>query len=145
MAKKKAAPEKNARPPRTPAITQHQRDRVAAILAIMLGLVSVSEGGRVLLGITVPEYQVLPWLVWYNVGMAVVSVIAGAGLLLRQHWSLTLAVNILACHAVVFAGLFALYSSGQAVAWKSIFAMMFRTFTWLVIYLLVRWKRQDGR
>ncbi len=142
MAKKKRTGTQ-AQPPAKVTITQAKRDRVGAILAIMIGLVSVSEGGRVLLGLSVPEHVVLTWLVWYNVAMGVVSVIAGAGLAARQHWGQNLAVNILAFHAVVFAGLFALYATGQPVAWKSIFAMLFRTFTWLVIYLLVRWKREN--
>jgi hypothetical protein len=123
-------------------ITQLKRDRVAAVLAVTLGLLSVIEGGRVLLCLRVPDYSVLPWLVWYNVGMGAVSIAAGAGIWLRNEKTRGLAINILTLHAIVFAGLVALRQVGQIVAMQSIFAMMFRTFTWIVIYLLISWKRQ---
>ena len=71
------------------------------------------------------------------------AVAAGIGMWTGSYWSRTLALNILAFHAVVFAGLVALSQIGQTVAPRSIFAMMFRTFTWLVIYSLLKWKRQQ--
>ena len=124
-------------------ITQQKRDRVAAILAVVIGLLSVTEGGRVLLGLSVPDYPVLPWLVWYNVVMGGVSVVAGVGIWLQREGSRGLFVNILTLHAIVFVSLFAFKQMGQVVAMKSIFAMMFRTFAWIVIAMLVRWKRQE--
>ncbi len=144
MSKKKRTKEKAA-PPATVKITQQKRDQVAAILAVMLGLLSVLEGGRVLLGQYVPDYPVLPWLVWYNVVLGALSAAVGVGIWQGSERSRNFAVNILTLHAIVFAGLFALKQTGQIVAMKSIFAMMFRTFAWIVIYLLVRWKRQEGR
>ena len=144
MSKKKASIKK-APPPAETAITQKKRDRVASILAILIGLLSIREGGAVLLGVTVPDFPVLTWLVWYNVALGFVSVAAGTGMWLKRSWSLTLALNILAFHAVVFAGLVALYQFGQTVAHRSIFAMMFRTFTWIVIYSLLKWKRQQDQ
>jgi hypothetical protein len=128
--------------PKDTGITQAKRDRVAAILAIMIGLLSVVEGGRVLSGLLVPDYPVLPWLVWYNVVVGVVSAAAGTGLWRGRDWSQSLGVNILAFHAIVLVGLFALKQAGQNVAEQSLFAMTFRTFTWIVIYLLVRWRRE---
>lgn len=141
MSKKKAL-SKKAPPPAETAITQKKRDRVASILAILIGLLSIREGGAVLLGVTVPDFPVLTWLVWYNVVLGFVSVAAGIGMWIKRYWSLTLALNILAFHAVVFAGLVALYQFGQTVAHRSIFAMMFRTFTWIVIYSLLKWNRK---
>ena len=125
------------------AITQQKRDRTASILAVVLGLISIREGGAVLLNVTIPDYPVLPWLVWYNVVMGGVSLVAGVGVWNKRGWSNALALNILTFHGIVFAGLFALYKIGQTVAMQSLFAMMFRTFAWLVIYLLLRWKRQE--
>ena len=142
MSKKKAL-FKKAPPPAETAITQKKRDRVASILAILIGLLSIREGGAVLLGVTVPDFPVITWLVWYNVALGFASVVAGIGMWIKRSWSVTLALNILAFHAVVFAGLVALYQSGQTVANRSIFAMMFRTFTWIVIYSLLKWKRQQ--
>lgn len=142
MAKKKAS-FKKAPPPAQTAITQQKRDRIASVLAVVIGLLSIREGGSVLLGVTVPDFPVLTWLVWYNVALGFVSVAAGIGMWTKRYWGRTLALNILAFHAVVFAGLVALYQSGQTVAYRSIFAMMFRTFTWIVIYSLLKWKRQQ--
>jgi hypothetical protein len=144
VAKKKTSLKKTP-PPAKAIITQQKRDRIASILAIMIGLLSIREGGSVLLGLMVPDYPVLTWLVWYNVTLGFVSVAAGVGMWTRRHWSHTLALNILALHAVVFIGLIALYKLGQTVAMRSIFAMMFRTFTWIVIYSLLKWKRQEER
>ena len=124
-------------------IDQQKRDRVAAVLGTMVGLLTITEGGRVLLGLTTPAYTVLPWLVWYNVVMGVVSVVAGVGIWMRRSWSIDLGMNILAFHAVVFAGLLGMQKFGQPVAMVSIFAMLFRTFVWIVIVSLVKWKRQD--
>ena len=106
-------------------MTQQKRDRVAAILAVALGLLSVREGGAVLLGVTVPAYHVLPWLVWYNVVMGAVSVAAGVGIWKQLSWSGPLCLNILTLHGIVFAGLLALHQLGQDVAAQSIFAMLF--------------------
>jgi len=142
MAKKKRA-QRQAASPIEVKVTQQKRDRVAAILAIMLGLLSVIEGGRVLLGLWVPDYPVLPWLVWYNVALGVVSVMVGVGIWMENEKSRGLALNILTLHAIVFVGLFALKQTGQTVAMKSLFAMLFRTFTWIVIYSLINWKRQE--
>jgi hypothetical protein len=142
VAKKKAS-NKKVPPPADGAITQQKRDRVASVLAIVIGLLSIREGGAVLLGVTIPDYPVLFWLVWYNVALGFVSVAAGIGMWSKRDWSRTLALNILVLHAVVFAGLVALYQFGQTVAPRSIFAMMFRTFTWIVIYSLLKWKRQE--
>jgi hypothetical protein len=142
---KKRSSSRQASPLPTAGINQKKRDRVAAILAIMLGLLSVREGGSVLLGVTGPDYPVLTWLIWYNVAMGVVSVAAGVGIWKQQGWSSTLAVNILVFHGVVFTSLFGMYQLGQSVAERSILAMLIRTFTWVVIYSLLRWNMQKHK
>ncbi len=67
--------------------------------------------------------------------MGFVSIAAGVGIWTSLHWGHTLALNILAFHAVIFIGLIALYKLGQSVAMRSIFSMMLRTFTWTAIYI----------
>jgi hypothetical protein len=143
VAKKKASIKKS--PPTQGMTTQMKRDRVASILAVVLGLLSVREGGSVLVGLTKPAYHVIPWLVWYNVAMGAVSVVAGIGMWMRRAWSINLSVNVLAFHGIVFLGLIGMRQYGQEVAMNSIFAMMFRTFTWMVIYSLLKWNRQEER
>ncbi len=144
MAKKKTT-RKNSPLQTDWKVTQQKRARLASILAIALGLLSVREGGAVLLGLAIPDYHVLPWLVWYNVIMGVVSIAAGAGMWKQQDRSVALAVKILVFHGIVFVSLFIMYQLGQVVAARSIYAMLFRTFIWIVIYSLLRWRREDGQ
>ena len=62
--------------------------RSAAVIGGLFSGVSVLAGTRVLTGVDVPGYVVLPWLVVYNVGAGLFGVAVGVGLwlvLLSQH------------------------------------------------------------
>jgi hypothetical protein len=121
-------------------VTRQNVFRLASIPAFVIGLLSIKEGGSVLLGLSTKAYPVLPWLVWYNVLMGLVSVIAGAGLWTQRGWGSVLAAVILLCHGVVFLSLMALVMLGKTVARISTIAMMFRTAIWFVIYMVLRLK-----
>ena len=127
-------------------MTKQNRHRLAAVPALIIGLLSVKEGGSMLLGLSTKTYPVLPWLVWYNVVMGLVSVAAGAGLWMQRREGSMLAAVILLCHGIVLLGLLALFLSGTAIARISIMAMVFRTAVWLVISLVLKGKsgRQDS-
>ena len=127
-------------------MTQQCFFRLTAIPAFIIGLLSIKEGGSVLLGLSTKAYPVLPWLVWYNVVMGFVSVIAGVGLWTQRIWGSVLTAVILLCHGSVFLSLMALVMLGKTVARISTFAMLFRTTIWFVIYMALRWKSdsQDG-
>lgn len=116
------------------------RYRLASAVALIAGLLSIKEGGSVLLGLTTKTYHVLPWLVMYNVTLGFVSLAAGIGLWTQRTWSRTLAVVILMLHSLVFLFLFMLFEFGKEVAFISVMAMLFRTMVWLVIYSLLAWK-----
>ena len=131
-------------PPAAATITQQKRDRVASILAFIIGLLSIREGGSVLLGVVAPVSGVPNWLFWYHVLTGIVSVTAGAGILRQTGWSIAISLNMLSLHAIVFANLFAQAQLGQNVAARSIYAMLLRTLTWIVIYSLLRWKRREN-
>ncbi len=120
--------------PLTP-LTKH---RLAAMLALVIGLMTIIEGGLVLLGIETKPYPVLPWLLRYNVAMGFVSLIAGHGLWRQQGWSVKLSRLVLACHGAVFMTLVAIYLSGGTVAVISVMAMLFRNAIWTGINLMVR-------
>jgi len=141
VAKKKVS-RRQAPPQATLTITQQKRDRVASILAVVAGLLAVREGGSVLFGLSIPGEHALPWLAWYSVAMGAVSVIAGAGMWRKAEWSISLGVNILVFNAIVWAGLIGLDRFVQTVDMTSIFGMMFRTLTWIVVVFLLKWKRQ---
>jgi hypothetical protein len=114
--------------------------RLVAIPAFIIGLLSIKEGGSVLLGLSTKAYPVLPWLVLYNVALGFVSVIAGAGLWMQRRWGSVLAAVILLCHGIVFVSLMALFMFGKTVARISIMAMLIRTAIWFAIYMVLRWK-----
>ncbi|MGE5172854.1 MAG: hypothetical protein ACM3MD_03400 [Betaproteobacteria bacterium] len=124
----------------------NNKHRLAAILAIILGLLSIKEGGSVLLGLSTKAYTVLPWLVWYNVVLGFVSVITGIGVWVRSTWSVTFATTIVTLHGLVLMILIILFSFREAVALISIMAMLFRTLVWVGIMMLLRWRSrgQEG-
>jgi len=63
----------------------------------------------------------------------------------RQDRIVSFTVNILVLHSIVFVDLFAVYQLGQTTAVKSIYAMLYRTCTWVAIYSLLRWRKGDGQ
>ncbi len=121
------------------------KHRLAAIPAFILGLLSIAEGGRVLLGLTTKPYTVLPWLVWYNVVLGFVSVAAGVGLWMKRTWGYTFAAAIVALHGLVFMILVILYSFREPVALQSIAAMLVRTLVWAGILLVLLRGRSGER
>ena len=121
-------------------VTQQNWQRLAAIPAFIIGLISIKEGGSVLLGLSTKAYPVLPWLVLYNVALGFVSVIAGTGLWMQRRWGSVLAAVILLCHGIVFLSLMLLFLFGKTVARVSIMAMLFRTAIWFAIYMVLRWR-----
>jgi hypothetical protein len=120
-------------------VTQQIRHHIIAVLAIVPGLLSIKEGGSVMLGISTPSYHVLLWLVVYNIVMGFVSLIAGTGIWIQRTWGSVLAALILLCHGVVFLAVFFLFMLREPVAPISVLAMMIRTAVWFIIYLLLRW------
>ncbi len=121
------------------------KHRLAAIPAFLLGLLSIVEGGSVLLGLSTKAYIILPWLVWYNVILGFVSVIAGTGLWMMRAWGLTFAAAIVSLHGLVLMILIILFSFGEAVALHSIMAMLIRTLVWVGILMLLRWRSGGER
>jgi uncharacterized membrane-anchored protein len=119
---------------------QQNKYRLAAILAFILGLLSIKEGGSVLLGLTTKAYTILPWLVWYNVVLGFVSVVAGIGLWMKRAWGMTFAATIVSLHGLVLMILIILFAFREAVAVTSIMAMTFRTLVWVGIIMLVKGK-----
>lgn len=124
---------------------QHKRQQLAAILAIVLGLLSIKEGGSVLLGLTTKPYVILPWLVWYNVVVGFLSVLAGRGMWLTRTWAVKLADTIVTLHGVVLMLLVVLYMFHEPVALTSVMAMLFRTLVWVGIVILLRWRAEDQK
>jgi uncharacterized membrane protein (DUF2068 family) len=126
-------------------MTSQNKHRIAALLALAIGLMTIVEGGSVLLGIETKTYHVLSWLVQYNVVMGFVSMVAGIGLWMEKKWAAMVARIILVCHGAVFLSLGGMHLLGKTVAIVSIMAMLFRTGVWIVINFMIRGKGQEGK
>ena len=119
-------------------MTTRPQIRSAAVIGALFSGVSVWAGTRVLTGLDVPGYVVLPWLVLYNVAAGLVGVAVGAGLWLVRRWALLASSVLAAAHLSVFIALIALRASGGEVANDSLVAMTLRWVVWAVIALLAR-------
>ncbi len=128
-------------------MTLGNRHRLAALLAIIPGILSIKEGGSVLLGLVTKDYTILPWLVWYNVFLGFASVIVGIGLWRVREGSIKLATTILSLHGLVLIILIILFAFKAPVSLVSITAMLFRTSVWIAIIVLLgqKGKEQAGK
>ncbi len=107
--------------------------KIAAILALFIGLMSVFAGSKVLFGIDTKDYTILIWLVSYNVLFGVISVFASYLIWQNNVLAKKLTLFILGVHFMVF---IYLKFFDATVAAESIKAMLFRTSIWTVIALL---------
>ena len=119
-------------------MTSRTKYRLASLIALVIGLLTIVEGGIVLLGLETKPYPVLPWLLRYNVAMGLVSLAAGHGLWREQGWAEKLSPMVLACHGFVFLLLAGMHLLGMTAAVQSIGAMLFRTGIWIAIVMLMR-------
>ena len=107
--------------------------KIAAILALFIGAMSVFAGSKVLLGIDTKEYTVLNWLVLYNVIFGAISIIAAYLIWKKSLFSKRIIIFILVAHTslVLYLNFF-----NEVVASESIKAMLFRISIWVLISLL---------
>lgn len=113
--------------------------RAAAGVAAAFSLLTITEGSRVLLGVTQPDYVVLTPLLIYNVIMGVVGCIAGAALWLNRRHARILTATLGAAHVIVLLIAEAMFLSGGPVALHSVQAMTMRAVIWTAI-AWVTWK-----
>ncbi len=107
--------------------------KIAAILALFIGVMSVFAGSKVLLGMDSKDYNVLTWLVSYNVIFGLISIITSYFIWKNSSKGNYLILFILIMHFMVF---MYLKFFSDTVAIESIKAMIFRTSIWLLITLL---------
>ncbi|MFO7673983.1 MAG: hypothetical protein R6V74_09790 [Lutibacter sp.] len=107
--------------------------KIAAILAVLIGGISIVSGSKVLMGIDIKDYTVLNWLVIYNVIFGAISIVAAFLIWKNNSIAKKMVVFILASHT--FIAIY-LYFFSESVALESIKAMSFRISIWILIYLL---------
>jgi hypothetical protein len=113
-------------------------NKIASILAFVIGAMAVFAGGRVLLG-DLPDYYVIDWLPTYNFIMGVVSIFFSSLVIWKNNkFAMPAAIGTFGIHAIVMLILQAAYR--QVVAPDSIMAMTVRLVIWAVIIglLIVR-------
>ena len=110
-------------------------NKLAAVLAFIIGAMAIFAGGQVLLG-KVMDYYVIDWVPIYNFTLGLIS----AGLTAITIWkgskiALTLAKVTFASHAAVMLILQTAYK--DVVASDSIKAMTVRLIAWVIILTLM--------
>lgn len=109
--------------------------RIAAWLALALGLASIVAGGRVLFDPAAHEAagRIVPFVLVFNFLAGFSYVVAALGLTRNKRWAALLAVAIAACTAAVGL-LFALHvSRGGAYEARTAVALSVRTLFWTLL------------
>lgn len=127
MADTKDMPERRRR---APGLT------VAALLAVVFGLVTIRAGGSVLLGVAEAVAEAghyVAFVLWFNFCAGFLYVVAGIGFWLRRRWSVTLAIVIAAATVAVLIafGIHAL--TGGAWETRTLVSMSVRSLVWLAL------------
>ncbi len=111
---------------------------LAAFVAVIFGLLTISSGGMALFG-GAEMGNTVGFVLWFNFLAGFFYVVAGIGLALKRVWSWWLALAIAIGSATVLAA-FGLYVvRGGAYEMRTVFAMTLRTAVWLVMPL-VAWR-----
>ena len=106
-------------------------NKIAAILALLIGGMAVFAGGQALLGKD-PGYHVINWLLLYNYTVGILTVFVTAILIwTASRLALPAAIATFSVHALVMLTLQVAYRG--VVAGESIVAMTVRLIVWAII------------
>lgn len=112
---------------------------VAAAIAIVFGLLTISSGGQALFGGAVARAAVgnaVDFVLWFNFGAGFAYVLAGIGLLTRYRWAVALSIVIAAATVVVFAAFGVHVVGGGAYEMRTVGAMALRSAVWIGIAVI---------
>lgn len=107
--------------------------KIVVALALFIGVMSVFAGSKVLMGIEGKPYNILNWLVVYNVIFGVISIVTSVLIWIQHSWFKKFVVFVLSAHFLV---LLYLQFFNETVASESIKAMLFRVSVWVLIFAL---------
>lgn len=113
--------------------------RIVAVLAVILGVATLRQGGAVLLGdadAVRSAGKYVPFVVWFNVLAAFAYVAAGVGLWLRRRWAAGLAFAIAIATLAAFVAFGIHVAGGGGYELRTVFAMSVRMIVWFAIALL---------
>ena len=110
------------------------RYKIAAALALFIGAMSAIVGSMVLLGLYVPDYPILQWMLVYNVTAGVLSIVVSILIWQKHHQMIRASILIAASHTVILGLMFTVFR--EVVVFECIRAMMFRIVIWGVIIIV---------
>lgn len=118
-----------------------RRETILGTAAILFGLLTLRAGGSVLFGppdVRAAAGDIVPLVLWFNTASGVFYVAAGAGILLRKAWGLTLARIIAAAIGAVLTILVVLILAGTPWEMRTLAAMIVRAAFWVGIVIALR-------
>ncbi len=111
-------------------------NKIASILAFIIGAMAIFAGGQVLLLGKEMNYYVINWLPYYNFTVGLITFVVTALLIWKNaHYAMPAAIATFAAHAIVMIILLTAYRN--VVAKESIVAMTVRLVVWAVILILI--------
>jgi hypothetical protein len=117
-------------------------NKVASVLAFVIGAMAIFAGGQVLVGKD-PGYYVIDWLPLYNYTIGVLTVFITALLIwINNKFAWPAAIATFSIHVIIMLILQTAYR--DAVAMDSIVAMTLRLVTWSVILTLMFLQLRKG-
>jgi hypothetical protein len=124
-----------------PTINHPERRRprwavVLALIATILGIVTVIVGGKTLFGGAEERTaagNIVPFVLWFNFVAGFAYVIAGVGLFLWKRWAAQLSAAIAVATIVMFVAFSIHIFLGGAFEARTIGAMIIRSAVWVVI------------
>lgn len=110
---------------------------IAAVVAVIFGLLTIASGGRTLFG-GAGIGAAVPFVLWFNFVAGFVYVLAGIGLWRGASWAAPLSLVIALATAAVFAAF--LWHVGTGGGWmgRTMGAMILRIAVWAVIAGIAR-------
>ncbi len=120
----------------------HQRPHwavVAALVAILFGIITVIVGGRTLFGSAAERAAAghyVPFVLWFNFLAGFAYSVAGIGLFLWKRWAAMLSAAIALATVLVFVAFVTHVVLGGAYEMRTVGAMVIRSAVWLVIAAL---------
>ncbi len=109
---------------------------VAAVVAVLFGILTVVSGGRALFGGEAARAAVgnaVAFVLWFNFLGGFAYVLAGVGLFLWRRWAALLSAAIALATLLVFAALGWHIASGGAFEMRTLVAMVLRSGIWIAI------------
>ena len=106
--------------------------RVAAIVGVLFGLLTIAAGARTLFGAEAQREAgaYVPFVLWFNFGAGFAYVLAGVGLWMRRRGSVPLAAAILLATLAVFAAFGIHVLAGGAHEPRTTAALTLRAIVW---------------